>query len=166
MNLVYIVSVGKKEKEDENMAITKYNPIREIVGLSNSLNRMFEEMSSFNTDTEITGSWAPAVDVSESENAIEIKADLPGMTEKDIDVTVENNTLTIKGERKFENEEKRESYHRIERQYGSFYRSFQLPNTVDVTRINANFKNGILELVLPKREETKPKKISINVKQK
>ncbi|NOY23519.1 MAG: Hsp20/alpha crystallin family protein [Acidobacteria bacterium] len=148
------------------MAITKYNPIREMVGLSNSLNRMFEEMSGFNTDTEITGSWAPAVDVSESENAIEIKADLPGMTEKDIDVTVENNTLTIKGERKFENEDKRENYHRIERQYGSFYRSFQLPNTVDVTRINANFKNGILELALPKREETKPKKISINVKQK
>ncbi|RLE19497.1 MAG: Hsp20/alpha crystallin family protein [Acidobacteria bacterium] len=148
------------------MAITKYNPLREMMGLSDRLNRMFEEIGGFNMNDEITGSWAPAVDVYESENAIEIKADLPGMTEKDIDVTVENNMLTIKGERKFENEEKRESYHRIERQYGSFYRSFQLPNTVDVTKINANFKNGILELALPKREETKPKKISINVKQK
>ncbi len=148
------------------MAITKYNPIREMMGLSERLNRMFEEMSGFSADTEITGSWSPAVDVYESESAIEIKADLPGMTEKDIDVTVENNTLTIKGERKFENEEKRESYHRIERQYGAFYRSFQLPNTVDVGKIKANFKNGILELTLPKREETKPKKISINVKSK
>ena len=148
------------------MAITKYNPMREMVGLSDRLNRMFEEMSGFNVDNEITGSWAPAVDVYESENAIEIKADLPGMTEKDIDVTVENNTLTIKGERKFENEEKRETYHRVERQYGSFYRSFQLPNTVDVTKINANFRNGILELALPKKEETRPKKIAINVKSK
>ncbi|PJB81311.1 MAG: molecular chaperone [Acidobacteria bacterium CG_4_9_14_3_um_filter_49_7] len=148
------------------MAIIKYSPIREMMGLSDRLNRMFEEMSGFNPDTELTGSWSPAVDVSESETAIEIKADLPGMTEKDIDVTVENNTLTIKGERKFENEDKRENYHRIERQYGSFYRSFQLPNTVDVTKINADFKNGILELALPKREETKPKKISINVKPK
>jgi len=148
------------------MAIIKYSPIREMMGLSDRLNRMFEEMSGFNPDTELTGSWSPAVDVSESETAIEIKADLPGMTETDIDVTVENNTLTIKGERKFENEDKRENYHRIERQYGSFYRSFQLPNTVDVTKINADFKNGILELALPKREETKPKKISINVKPK
>lgn len=148
------------------MAIIKHNPIREMVGLSDRLNRMFEEMSGFNVENEITGSWAPAVDVYESENAIEIKADLPGMTEKDIDVTVENNTLSIKGERKIENEEKRESYHRIERQYGSFYRSFQLPNIVDVTRINASFRNGILELALPKREETKPKRISINVKPK
>ncbi len=148
------------------MAITKYNPMREMVGLSDRLNRMFEEMSGFNVDNEITGSWAPAVDVYESENAIEIKADLPGMTEKDIDVTVENNTLTIKGERKFENEEKRETYHRVERQYGSFYRSFKLPNTVDVTKINANFRNGILELALPKKEETRPKKIAINVKSK
>jgi len=148
------------------MAIIKYSPIREMMGLSDRLNRMFEEMSGFNPDTELTGSWSPAVDASESETAIEIKADLPGMTEKDIDVTVENNTLTIKGERKFENEDKRENYHRIERQYGSFYRSFQLPNTVDVTKINADFKNGILELALPKREETKPKKISINVKPK
>ena len=148
------------------MAITRYNPIHEMVGLSDRLNRMFEEISGFNVDNEITGSWAPAVDVYESENAIEIKADLPGMTEKDIDVTVENNTLTIKGERKFENEEKRESYHRVERQHGSFYRSFQLPNTVDVTRINGNFRNGILELALPKKEETRPKKIAINVKSK
>lgn len=148
------------------MAIIRYNPIREMMGLSDRLNRMFEEMSGFNADNQITGSWTPAVDVYESENAIEIKADLPGMTEKDIDVSVENNTLTIKGERQFENEEKRENYHRVERQYGSFYRSFQLPNTVDVSKINANFKNGILELALPKREETKPKKISINVKSK
>ncbi len=153
-------------KEDETMAIIRYNPIREMMGLSDRLNRMFEEMSGFNADNQITGSWTPAVDVYESENAIEIKADLPGMTEKDIDVSVENNTLTIKGERQFENEEKRENYHRVERQYGSFYRSFQLPNTVDVSKINANFKNGILELALPKREETKPKKISINVKSK
>jgi len=148
------------------MAIIRYNPIREMMGLSDRLNRMFEEMSGFNADNQITGSWTPAVDVYESENAIEIKADLPGMTEKDIDVSVENNTLTIKGERQFENEEKRENYHRVERQYGSFYRSFQLPNTVDVTKIHANFKNGILELALPKREETKPRKISINVKSK
>jgi HSP20 family protein len=158
--------VRTKIKEDENMAIIKYNPLHEMMGLSGRLNQMFEELGGFETGSDITSAWSPAVDVYESENTIEIKADLPGMTEKDIDITVENNSLYIKGERKFENEEKRENYHRVERQYGSFYRSFQLPNTVDVTKINANFKNGILELTLPKREETKPKKISINVKSK
>lgn len=145
------------------MTITKYNPMRDLMGLSERLNRMFEDMGGFRGENEITGSWVPAVDVYESEHAIEIKADLPGMTEKDIDITVENNTLTIKGERRFENDEKKDHYHRIERQYGSFYRSFQLPNTVDVTKVKANFKSGILELTLPKREETKPKKIEINI---
>ena len=145
------------------MMITRYNPMRDLVTLSDRLNRMFEDGISSDKDTELTGSWMPAVDIYEAENAIEIKADLPGMTEQDIDVTVENNTLTIKGDRKFEWEGRKDSCHRVERRFGSFYRSFHLPNTVDVTRIKASFKNGILNLTLPKREETKPKKISISV---
>lgn len=146
------------------MMITRYNPMRDLVTLSDRLNRMFEGTFPSEKDTELTGSWMPAVDIYESEQTIEIKADLPGMTEKDVDVTVENNTLTIKGERKFAWEDKQDNCHRIERRYGSFYRSFHLPNTVDVTKISADFKDGILNLTLPKREETKPKKIAINVK--
>jgi len=146
------------------MMVTRYNPVRDLMTLSDRLNRMFDDMMGLDKDTELTGTWSPEVDIYETENAIEIKADLPGMTEKDIDVTVENNTLTIKGERKFEWEDKKENCHRIERRYGAFYRSFHLPNTVDTGKIGAEFKNGILSLTLPKREETKPKKIAVKVK--
>ncbi len=147
------------------MAITRYNPFRELMTLSERLNKMFDEGLLPATDDEfLTGAWVPAVDIYENENEIVIKAEVPGMSEKDVEVTVENNMLTIKGERKFEEEVKKENYHRIERAYGSFQRSFQLPATVDVAKISAEQKDGILTIKLPKKEEQKPKKINIKVK--
>jgi HSP20 family protein len=108
--------------------------------------------------------WSPAVDVAEDDNAITIKADLPEVEKKDIHVSVENGTLTIRGERKREKEEKKKNYHRIERSYGSYERSFSLPESVDKDRIGAECKNGVLTLTLPKRPEAKAKAIGIEVK--
>ena len=107
--------------------------------------------------------WAPAVDVYETEDELVIKADLPEVAEKDIDVQVENNMLTIRGERKFEQNVKEDNYLRVERSYGSFSRSFTLPNTVNSEAIQANYKDGVLKVVLPKRAESKPKQVKINV---
>ena len=107
--------------------------------------------------------WTPAVDVYETENELVIKADLPEINEKDLDVRVENNMLTIHGERKFEEKVKEENYLRVERTYGSFSRSFSLPNTVDPGRIHADYKNGVLTVELPKRAESKPKQVKVNV---
>lgn len=108
--------------------------------------------------------WAPACDICETENEIIVKAELPGMKKEDVNVSFENNTLTIRGERKFEDETKRENYHRVERRYGEFIRSFLLPSFVDTGKINAEFKDGILRVALPKREEAKPKQVEIKIK--
>jgi HSP20 family protein len=108
-------------------------------------------------------SWAPAVDIFETENELVVKADLPDVQEKDIDVRVENNTLTIRGERKFNNEVHEDNYLRVERAYGTFTRSFLLPNTVNTEGIHAEYRSGVLSVRMPKREETKPKQIKISV---
>jgi HSP20 family protein len=108
-------------------------------------------------------SWAPAVDIYETENELVVMADLPEVEDKDIDVRVENNTLTIHGERKFSNQVHEDNYLRVERAYGTFTRSFSLPNTVNTEAIKAEHKNGVLTVHMPKREETKPKQIKINV---
>jgi HSP20 family protein len=108
-------------------------------------------------------SWAPAVDIYETENELVVKADLPDVQDKDIDVRVENNMLTIRGERKFSNEVHEDNYLRVERAYGTFTRSFSLPNTVNTEAIKAEYKNGVLTVHMPKREETKPKQIKIGV---
>jgi len=107
--------------------------------------------------------WAPAVDIYETENELVLKADLPAISEKDLDIRVENNMLTIRGERKFESEVKEDNYLRIERTYGSFSRSFGLPNTVNTETIKAEYKNGVLTIEMPKRAESKPKQVKINV---
>jgi HSP20 family protein len=109
------------------------------------------------------GDWMPPVDIYEENGALVLNAELPGMRREDIDVTVENNTLTVKGERKMEAGVKQENIHRLERAYGSFARSFSLPNSVDPTQISAEYRNGVLTLRLPYREEAKPRTISINV---
>ena len=114
-------------------------------------------------DWALGGSWAPAVDIYEHEGNLVLKAELPGIDPKDVDVRVENNVLTLRGERKFESEVKREQYHRVERAYGTFSRSFTLPNVVDTEKIKAEFKDGVLRVTLPQREEAKPKQISIAV---
>jgi HSP20 family protein len=150
------------------MAIIRWEPFRDLVSLQERMNRLFDE--SFRginrTGSEedwVGGSWAPAVDIYEQNGNIVLKAELPGIDPKDVDVRVENNILTLRGERKLENEVKRESYHRVERAYGSFTRSFTLPNVVDTEKIKAEYKDGLLRMTLPTKDEAKPKQISINV---
>jgi HSP20 family protein len=150
------------------MAIIRWEPFRDLVSLQERMNRLFDE--SFRginrTGSEedwVGGSWAPAVDIYEQNGNIVLKAELPGVDPKDVDVRVENNILTLRGERKLDNEVKRESYHRVERAYGSFTRSFTLPNVVDTEKIKAEYKDGLLRMTLPTKDEAKPKQISINV---
>jgi HSP20 family protein len=149
------------------MAIVRWEPFRDLLTLQERMNQMFNESyrgrGGSEDDWSLGGSWAPAVDIYEHEGNIVLTAELPGVDPKDVDVRVENNVLTLRGERKWNTDVQRESYHRVERAYGSFTRSFTLPNVVDTTNIKADFKDGMLRLVLPKREEAKPKQISINV---
>jgi len=149
------------------MAVVRWEPFRDLLTLQERMNRMFNESyrgrGASEDDWSLGGSWAPAVDIYEHEGNIVLTAELPGVDPKDVDIRVENNVLTLRGERKWNTDVQRESYHRVERAYGSFTRSFTLPNVVDTTNIKADFKDGMLRLVLPKREEAKPKQISINV---
>lgn len=151
------------------MAIVRWEPFRDLVSLQDRMNRLFDESfrgvsrGAGEEDWALGGSWAPAVDIFEHEGNIVLKAELPGVDSKDVDVRVENNVLTLRGERKFDSEVKKESYHRVERAYGAFSRSFTLPTVVDTDHIKAEFKDGVLRLTLPKREEAKPKQITINV---
>jgi HSP20 family protein len=147
------------------MAIVRWEPFRDLLGLQDRMNRWFNEQyrgGSADDEWALGGSWAPAVDIYEQGNDIVLKAELPGVDPKDVDIRLENNVLTLRGERKFENEVKRESYHRVERSYGAFTRSFTLPSVVDQNAIKAEVKDGILKVVLPTREEAKPKQITIS----
>jgi HSP20 family protein len=144
------------------MAITRWDPFREVVALQNRVNNLFREMNEGDSPLT-TASFVPAVDIYEDPKKVVLKLEVPGIEEKDLDVRVENNTLTVKGERKFEKEEKEENFHRIERRYGTFFRSFTLPSTVDSEHINASYTNGILKLELSKKPEAQPKQIKVNV---
>jgi HSP20 family protein len=147
------------------MAIVRFEPFRDLTTLQERMNRLFSE--SYRTqqgsedDWALGGTWAPAVDIYEQDHNIVIKAELPGVDPKDVDIRLDNNVLTLKGERKLDSEVKKENYHRVERAYGVFTRSFTLPNTVDANSIKAEFKDGVLRITLPKREEAKPKQIQI-----
>jgi HSP20 family protein len=143
--------------------ITRWDPFHNISTLQEQVNRLFERNFSANGDHSTLTAWAPSVDVYETENELVIKADLPEVVEKNLDVRVENNMLTIRGERKFEQTVKEENYLRMERSYGSFGRSFSLPNTVDTQAIKAQYTDGVLTVTLPKRAESKPKQVKINV---
>ena len=145
------------------MAMVRFEPFRELMTLQDRMNRLFEGSRANDEDWALGGSWAPAVDIYEKDGNIVLKAELPGVDPKDVDIRVENNLLTLRGERKFDNEVQREHYHRVERSYGSFTRSFSLPNVVDTGNIKAEFKEGVLRVTLPKREEARPKQIQINV---
>jgi HSP20 family protein len=153
------------------MAIVRWEPFRDLLSLQDRMNRLFDESyrstQRGGTDDEwaLGGSWAPAVDIYEQGTDIVLKAELPGVDPKDVDIRLENNVLSLRGQRKLESEVKRESYHRVERSYGTFSRSFTLPTVVDQASIKAEFKDGLLRLTLPKREEAKPKQIQINVAQ-
>ena len=144
-------------------SVNRWEPFRNVSSLQEQVNRLFEGTFSHKGDDSTLTAWAPAVDVYETENELVIKADLPDITEKDLDVRVENNMLTVRGERKFEQQVKEDSYLRMERAYGSFSRSFSLPNTVNAEAIQADYKNGVLTVTLPKRVESKPKQVKINV---
>jgi HSP20 family protein len=144
------------------MAITRWDPFREVATLQNRVNSLFRDMSDGESPLT-TASFVPAVDVYEDSEKVVLKLEVPGVEEKDLDVRVENHTLTVKGERKFEKEEKEENFHRIERRYGSFYRAFTLPNTVDTENVGASYTAGVLKLELKKKPEAQPKQIKVNI---
>jgi HSP20 family protein len=143
------------------MAIVRWSPARELAGMEiDRLNRMFADFYG-----EAFGqAWVPPVDIFETnDHEVVLQAELPDLKRDDIKLTFENGVLTIQGERKLSDEVKRENYHRTERQHGTFSRSFTLPNTVDAARISASYKDGLLTVRLPQREEARPKQIAVNV---
>jgi HSP20 family protein len=146
--------------EDKIMAITRWDPFREAYSLQNRVNSLLRDL---NGDGELvsTAGFVPPVDIYEDEKKVVIKLEAPGIDEKDLDVRVENQTMTVRGERKFESEEKEENFHRIERRYGSFFRSFTLPTTVDAENVDAKYNAGVLRIELLKKAEAQPKQIKV-----
>ena len=146
------------------MAITRFEPFRELAAVQARLNRIFSEPYEQGDDTLVRADWVPAVDVVENDqHALVLTAELPGVKKEDIELKVENSTLTIRGERKRAFETKEDGYHRVERSFGAFARSFTLPTTVSAEGITADFKDGVLSVTLPAREEAKPRQVTINV---
>lgn len=140
------------------------DPFREMFDLQRRINQLFDNRSATTANEGVAlSAWTPAVDIYEDENAFLLKVELPEVGREDVKVNLHDNTLSISGERRFENEEKREGYHRVERSYGQFYRSFTLPPNINVEAIDAQFKDGVLRLTLPKKEEAKPKQITVNI---
>lgn len=155
------------------MAITRWNPergvsswspFRDLVNMEREIGRVFNGLfPEYDAENAVMAQWAPRVDVSESKDAYLIKAELPGVSKNDVKITLHDNVLTIKGEKKEEKEEKDVNVHRIERSYGVFERAFSLPLTVKSEKIDASFKDGVLSIILPKAEEAKPKEIEVKV---
>ena len=145
------------------MTITRYDPFRDLRNLQEEVNRLFTGNVGRTFDDEgiARGSWSPSVDIYENKEQIVLEAELPGMDREDFDLTVENNVITLRGERRFEKKEDTDNYHRVERAYGSFTRSFTLPNTVSGEGASADYRNGVLRVTLPKREETKARRIEV-----
>lgn len=148
------------------MALVRWEPFRDLVALQERMNRMFDD--SLRTrggeeDWALGGSWAPACDIYEQDGSVVLKAELPGVDPKDVDIRVENNVLTLRGERKLDQEVGKDSYHRVERAYGTFTRSFTLPSVINTEQIKADYKDGVLEVTLPKRAEARPRQIQISV---
>jgi HSP20 family protein len=145
--------------------LTRWDPRRDLATMQDRINRFVRESYSPEGPEEAltTTNFAPPVDIYEDEHNITLKMEVPGVDEKDIDVRIESNTLTVHGERKIEKEEKEENFRRIERQYGSFTRSFTLPSTVDTGQVSANYDKGMLKISLAKKAEAKPKQIKVNV---
>jgi HSP20 family protein len=146
------------------MALTRWDPFRELNIMQERMNRLFDDAGRGwrGDEPSSTTAWSPAVDIYETENEIMVQAELPGVDRKDIVLNLEKNVLTLKGERHFEKETKQENYHRIERAYGGFSRSFSIPAIVDEEKIRADYKDGILKIALPKKEQVKPKQIQIS----
>ncbi len=144
------------------MPVMKYKPFGDLDEMGNGF-RVFQDTVNRLLSEPAARPWAPSVDIFETENELLLKADLPGVEMKDIDIQLENGTLALRGERKFENETKEGGYHRVERSYGSFARFFTLPDTVDTDSVKADYKNGVLTVRLPKKEVAKPKQIKVQV---
>jgi HSP20 family protein len=142
------------------MAISRWYPIREVASLQDRVNSLFQDFAGDN-QTVTAAAFAPAVDVYENGEKVVLKLDVPGIKEEDLDIRVENQTLSVRGERKFEAEEKEENFHRIERRYGSFFRSFSLPTTVDTENVNASYNAGVLKLELKKKASAQPRQIKV-----
>jgi HSP20 family protein len=148
------------------MAIARFDPFRDLSVLQDRMNRLFNDsVGGRHRDDDLMnrGTWTPAVDIYEEDGGLVLKAEVPDISRDDIDVSVENNTLTLRGERKLANEIKQENFHRIERAYGTFVRQFSLPPTVDTSKIAADYKDGVLTVKLPMREEAKPRTVKVNV---
>ena len=146
------------------MTIVKWKPMRDLLNIQEEMDRFVNDFFQGTSGREMReGMWSPAVDISENEDGIVVSAEVPGMKKEEISISIQNNVLILKGEKQKEEEKKEHNYHRIERAYGSFQRSFSLPATVDANKVKAAYKDGVLKIELPKKEEAKPKEISINV---
>jgi HSP20 family protein len=146
------------------MTVTRFDPFREFATLHDRMNQVFSDMYLRDEDVNGPSTWAPPVDIYETDtHDLVIKAELPDLTREDIEVTVENNTLTLRGERKLPNDIKEEQFRRVERRYGTFNRSFTLPNTVDASKVSAEYRNGVLTVKLPFKEEAKPRTVNVEV---
>jgi HSP20 family protein len=145
------------------MSIVRYDPFRDLRSLQEEVNRLFTGgmPRTFDEEGIARGAWSPSVDIYENKEQIVLEAELPGMKREDFDLSVENNVITLRGQRQFEKNDESDNYHRVERAYGSFTRSFTLPNTVTAEGANAEYKNGVLRVTLPKREETKARRIEV-----
>ncbi|MFL6285917.1 MAG: Hsp20/alpha crystallin family protein [Pyrinomonadaceae bacterium] len=145
------------------MSITRYDPFRDLRTLQDEVNRLFTTNlpRSFGDDGLARGAWTPSVDIFENKDEIVLEAELPGMNREEFELTIENNVLTLRGERRFEKRDEADNYHRVERSYGSFTRSFTLPQTVSPENASAEYRNGVLRVVLHKREEVKARRIEI-----
>lgn len=144
------------------MNLVTYDPFRELRSLQDEVNRLFSSSFNRSGDNEMMrGAWSPSVDIFENKDTIVLEAELPGLTPEDVNISIENNILTLHGERRFEKKDEQDNFHRVERSYGSFSRSFTLPPTVSSENVGAVFENGILRLTLAKREEAKPRRIEI-----
>ena len=149
--------------------LTRWDPFRELNALQDRMSRLFQDnvfgppSARSGEESLVSGAFIPPVDVYEDEHNISLKMEVPGIDQKDIDIRVENNVLTVRGERRFEKDEKEENFQRVERRYGAFARSFTLPNTVDTENVNADYENGVLKITLAKKAEAKPKQIKVNI---
>src|SRR5216110_1651430 len=145
------------------MSIVRYDPFRDLRNLHEEVNRLFTGNigRTYDDDGIARGAWSPSVDIFENKDQIVLEAELPGMNREDFDLTIENNVITLRGERRFEKKDDADNYHRVERAYGSFTRSFTLPQTVSGEGATAEYRNGVLRVTLPKREETKARRIEI-----
>ncbi len=146
------------------MAITRFETYRDLLALQNRMNGLFQDFSRNGENELVTAAgFVPPVDIYEDEHKLVLKIEIPGMRQEDLDVHMENNTLTVKGERSFQSEGKEENFHRVERRYGSFYRAFTVPSTIDSNSVKAEYDAGVLRLELQKKPESKPRQIKVNV---